>query len=856
MCITGGTAEHWAQIEIEDDNLALKDAVIYYNFTPDQMPEILERPEFLDVYNEPEGLRLVWMLSAGSSDEDAPNRFGIMRSDDGGKTFEEVARIEESECQAGLETLLPMYTYTDKEVREGKTYIYKICAIEENRVSAYSEEKKKTRIVPDYSNFKVTRFSASPTRLNLTGQTSIQLELETLEKMTDGDAFMGKVELVELSSGEKVAEWNEPEYYDGAEGNAHIDISMNASADVQERSLKSNTNYYFRVLDWDGKLLYQSELLKSQYQMWTIEPDIQEISQTKVNLLYGAAKGTLLKLKLENSGGGYWGEDGLCAGMSMGLAAVLRGDLQAENFGGKTSLNQVAEDTPMSEEFGEFTARDYIETCHLLQYLPEIQEADDGLFDYEGLAAAIDAFNSGTGEVPIICLKNAAGIGHMVVPFSYQITDSGDLDITVFNPGVRATEHLTVTDYLSGDAFWNLAGRAGWNNEEISQRNTNTLSYFYLPDIDIEEVVRELSQVGAEESLLYTGSGILVETAGLFGEALDGLLTKITGFSGDGDAAQSSSEGETELYWLHGPGDFDLPVSSLVRLADDYAVYSVEADERAVLTLTEDQNTAGSTVAVGRVAASGDQVNLGCRYFPGGRELDVQFSGKSKDGELVTVKYHPEDDYVEITGAEEGSLQAAYADGTSDERVIRDSFDGGTLYVTADGETKPVISSEKPQKPDEDEDTNYPGGGQNDNDGGENSGGDTQEPDEGEQTPGSDLEDPEDGDTEGGDSDQQPDEEDDQQTGESGEGDQSETEEIDTNHPTGSDNEKTQSGKEENADAQTGREENGDTGSVNPQTGDRTDLAFWLSALGLSVLALGAVSLALIRGRRDGSEER
>ena len=101
-----------------------------------------------------------------------------------------------------------------------------------------------------------------------------------------------------------------------------------------------------------------------------------------------------------------------------------------------------------------------------------------------------------------------------------------------------------------------------------------------------------------------------------------------------------------------------------------------------------------------------------------------------------------------------------------------------------------------------------------------------------------------------------PDEEDDQQTGESGEGDQSETEEIDTNHPTGSDNEKTQSGKEENADAQTGREENGDTGSVNPQTGDRTDLAFWLSALGLSVLALGAVSLALIRGRRDGSEER
>ena len=95
----GGTAEQWAQIEIEDDNLALKDAVIYYNFTPEQVPEILERPEFLDIYNEPEGLRLVWMLFAGSSGEDAPNRFGIMRSDDGGKTFEEVARIEESECQ-------------------------------------------------------------------------------------------------------------------------------------------------------------------------------------------------------------------------------------------------------------------------------------------------------------------------------------------------------------------------------------------------------------------------------------------------------------------------------------------------------------------------------------------------------------------------------------------------------------------------------------------------------------------------------------------------------------------------------------------------------------------------------------
>ena len=242
------------------------------------MPEILERPEFLDVYNEPEGLRLVWMLSAGSSDEDAPNRFGIMRSDDGGKTFEEVARIEESECQAGLETLLPMYTYTDKEVREGKTYIYKICAIEENRVSAYSEEKKKTRIVPDYSNFKVTRFSASPTRLDLTGHTSIQLEMETLEEMTDEDAFIGQVELVELSGGEKVAEWNEPEYYDGAEGNAHIDISMNASADVQEGSLKSNTNYYFRVLDWARNILYQSELLKSQYQMWTIEPDIRSSS--------------------------------------------------------------------------------------------------------------------------------------------------------------------------------------------------------------------------------------------------------------------------------------------------------------------------------------------------------------------------------------------------------------------------------------------------------------------------------------------------------------------------------------------------------------------------------------------------
>ena len=114
--------------------------------------------------------------------------------------------------------------------------------------------------------------------MNLTGQTSIQLEMETLEEMTDEDAFIGQVELVELSGGEKVAEWNEPEYYDGAEGNAHIDISMNASADVQEGSLKSNTNYYLRVLDWDGNILYQSELLKSQYQMWTIEPDIRSSS--------------------------------------------------------------------------------------------------------------------------------------------------------------------------------------------------------------------------------------------------------------------------------------------------------------------------------------------------------------------------------------------------------------------------------------------------------------------------------------------------------------------------------------------------------------------------------------------------
>ena len=251
--------------------------------------------------------------------------------------------------------------------------------------------------------------------------------------MTDGVAFMGKVELMELSGGEKVAEWNEPEYYDGAEGNAHIDISMNASADVQEGSLKSNTNYYFRVFGLGRKHIVSVGTAEKSVSDVDHRAGYTEISQTKVNLLYGAAKGTLLKLKLENSGGGYWGEDGLCAGMSMGLAAVLRGDLQAENFGGKTSLNQVAEDTPMSEEFGEFTARDYIETCHLLQYLPEIQEADDGLFDYEGLAAAIDAFNSGTGEVPIICLKNAAGIGHMVVPFSYQITDSGDLDITVFN---------------------------------------------------------------------------------------------------------------------------------------------------------------------------------------------------------------------------------------------------------------------------------------------------------------------------------------------------------------------------------------------------------------------------------------
>ena len=139
----GGTAEQWAQIEIEDDNLALKDAVIYYNFTPTRCRRFWNGPSFWTSTMSRKVCGLVWMLSAGSSDEDAPNRFGIMRSDDGGKTFEEVARIEESECQAGLETLLPMYTYTDKKVREGKTYIYKICAIEENRVSAYSEKRRR-----------------------------------------------------------------------------------------------------------------------------------------------------------------------------------------------------------------------------------------------------------------------------------------------------------------------------------------------------------------------------------------------------------------------------------------------------------------------------------------------------------------------------------------------------------------------------------------------------------------------------------------------------------------------------------------------------------------------------------------
>lgn len=628
-----------------------------------------------------EGVSVSWTLPLVVPGEThTVDGFYILRKTAGG-SYQRVGQVGEY-----------THLYADTSVQEGQTYTYTVQAYYQDRTGDYDQSGKTITWESSPLSISEVNISGGYPMLPLQGKSEVLLTLkEPLpERYLEGGTFTGSVRLMAgdrlLANGTEVA--YEPEYMD-----LYATFSPGAGG-----HFPPNTEAEIQVLNAEGRVIGRAPC-KTYFQQWSVANFSSSDAPVPERLIY-------LMLWGENSDGwGYEtradqlvgrgaqpGKGGFCFGMA--LAVSLVNWLGTYDFGAYDILDETGDtvqklaQVDMEGEFTGINAVEFIQLCHIAQYLWPIQDAlDENKWDYSGLIREIDRYKAGECPMPIAWIsatdsKTKDKSSHALGAYDYRL-DGGDAYILCYDcnlPGVR--KELKLSNYKNtGSAAWSFE-TLGWQGSQ--QGNSDNYFTYYTPDQD-SDIFIYAEQSSSAVLLSASDQNTLKQV-----EVTSGLkLTTISHLASSYLTADADpfSGG---MAWLTGKGTLTLPeATGETTLADGAAAYSVKGAEGWSSELSEGTVT--------QLSAQGEGITLSCTYYTeDGDRVEVSFAGDAgNNGKDVSMSRTG--DTVRFSGGESGTVTVTYENGKTWTEQVEPGKD---LSVTADGKNEPSTNGAISQVPD------------------------------------------------------------------------------------------------------------------------------------------------------------
>ncbi len=633
----GGSQSQWQALVADIDEL--QDVNVIYGSDEPQQPETPEStiPTPIDVTatSTVDGVQLNWSIPLSDPWSDWVYDGFIIYRENASGGFTEIDRSS-------------VMTYVDKDVKDGGSYTYWLCAYDGSATGDYS---KTVTITYDANPFTTT--TIRDTAIRIGNQEDGSTNFTGVDKLwlTTGTQGM-RIDLIFPQEMPELADQNLSVIVSGGgqtfQGTAVDYIGQQVSftlALTGGKHLSPNTTYTVAVKDARGNTIATTTLQSAGKETlsWGFTNKEASYSLADLERYYPASIARAL-YDLDKS----HGEDGLCFGMALANALWKEGEMPT--VVGHDLLNTTSWNTLLGNgQWRGVSLENYIKACNALQFSqPYAKQTRDNRDDYDGLVRAVKS-----GEPVIIGTWINGMEGHAVLAYDYK-EDSSSLTIYVQDPQCMPYQISTLTLKGRSGAWYGWSyERRGWKVDSSGAEDPNMYfawrSATTTPDDDfsVDSVFAD-----AKENIKYN-----------IGNDLDNLWNGLVGGAGASVTPIAGTSGA----WLEGSGTVTMnSLSDEVSLADsEISVTARGTNARFALADGIDSAT---------VSGSG---NLALNCTAG--DVTVTFNGTAANG----VTLARSGDSVTISGASGGSVVVSENGATTTTTTITPGQD---VSVTLDGD--------------------------------------------------------------------------------------------------------------------------------------------------------------------------
>lgn len=643
----GGSASQWRALVADVDELQDVNVVFGENdpstpTDPDDPSSAIPVPVNLTAESTVDGVQLEWdiPLSVGDTKWDYDGVIVCRKNTNGGYT------------NIGHTTQTVDQTYLDKDVEDGKTYTYALCAYKGNEwgdhfsntvTITYDANPFTTTTIRDTSILLGNQQDGEDNYIGVdklwltTGAQGMRIDLIFPEEM---DELKNETLSVTVSGGGQIFQGTAVEYI-----GQQVSFTLVLTGG---KHLKPNTTYTVTVKDARGNTIAATTLESAgrETSSWGFTNKDASYSLTDLKRYYPESIAEAL-YDLDKS----HGEDGLCFGMALAGALWQQGDMPRIS-----SIHELLNTTSwgttlVSGQWQGVSLEDYIKACNALQFSqPYAKQTRDNRDDYDGLVRAVKS-----GEPVIIGTWINGMEGHAVLAYDYK-EDSNSFTIYVQDPQCMPYQISTLTLKGRSGAWYGWSyERRGWKVDSSGAEDPNMYfawrSATTTPDDDfsVDSVFAD-----AKENIKYN-----------IGNDLDNLWNGLVGGAGVAVTPIAGTSGA----WLEGSGSVTMQgLTDEITLADsdlnitaDGASARVNFDRGVEAVSVSGSGTLGFSVSVG--------------------DVTMRFSGTAANGVTLTR----DDDTLTFSGADSGSVVVSEGNATLESTTITPGQD---VSVSFAGETE------------------------------------------------------------------------------------------------------------------------------------------------------------------------
>ena len=641
----GGSTSQWRALVADVDELQDVNVVFGENdpstpTNPDDSTSAIPVPVNVTAESTVDGVQLEWDIPRSVGDAEWDYDGVIVCRKNASGSYTNIGRTTQQMDQ----------TYLDKDVEDGKTYTYALCAYKGNEWGEHFSNS--VTITYDANPFTTTTIRDTAILLGnqqdgednyigvdklwlTTGAQGMRIDLIFPEEM---DALKNETLSVTVSGGGQTFQGTAVEYI-----GQQVSFTL---ALTGGKHLKPNTTYTVTVKDARGNTIAATTLESAgrETSSWGFTNKDASYSLADLKRYYPESIAEAL-YDLDKS----HGEDGLCFGMALAGALWQQGDMPRIS-----SIHELLNTTSwgttlVSGQWQGVSLEDYIKACNALQFSqPYAKQTRNNRDDYDGLVRAVKS-----GEPVIIGTWINGMEGHAVLAYDYK-EDSSSFTIYVQDPQCMPYQISTLTLKGRSGAWYGWSyERRGWKVDSSGAEDPNMYfawrSATTTPDDDfsVDSVFAD-----AKENIKYN-----------IGNDLDNLWNGLVGGAGASVTPIAGTSGA----WLEGSGTVTMnSLSDEVSLADsEISVTARGTNARFALADGIDSAT---------VSGSG---NLALNCTAG--DVTVTFNGTAANG----VTLARSGDSVTISGASGGSVVVSENGATTTTTTITPGQD---VSVTLDGD--------------------------------------------------------------------------------------------------------------------------------------------------------------------------